>query len=54
LVSTPYTPAPDPSDLGIRRPVIILLAPSQAGRFKIDMNKSTQVGAQDQLQADGD
>jgi hypothetical protein len=34
--SRPYTPAPDPSDLGIRRPVIILLAPSQAGRSKID------------------
>jgi hypothetical protein len=35
------------------RGVIILLATSHAGRFKIDRSRSTQLGLQDQLLADG-
>jgi hypothetical protein len=35
------------------RGVIILLALSHAGRFKIDRSRSTQLGLQDQLLADG-
>jgi hypothetical protein len=49
----PYAPVPEPSQISAsRRPVIILLAPSQAGRFKIDRSQPTQLGEHDQLRAD--
>ena len=43
------TPFQGHPDLASRRPVIILLAPSQTGRFVIDTGKSNELGEQDQL-----